>query len=129
GGVSAQTGEQLEAIGAQDFKDYLARMPGIVFNEGPSNNSTVIIRGVGTTIGLDQGQGTTGYFINEIPLAEPGYAVVIPDVDAFDVNRVEVLRGPQGSLFGSASLGGAVNYITNVADPQKWDAAAEAAVT
>lgn len=129
GGVSALTGEQLQQIGAQEFKDYLSRTPGVAFNEGPPQNSTAVIRGVGTTAGLDQGQGTTGYFINEIALTEPGYAIVVPDVDAFDVARVEVLRGPQGSLFGSASLGGAINYVANMADPKGFDAAAEGAVT
>lgn len=129
GSVSAQTGEQLAAIGAQEFRDYLTRAPGVAFNEGPPQNSTVVIRGVGTSTGLDQGQGTTGYFINDIPLTEPGYTVIIPDVDAFDVERVEVLRGPQGSLFGSASLGGAINYISKLADPTKIDAALEGGLT
>ena len=129
GGVSAMTGAQLTAIGAQDFKDYLTRMPGVAFNEGPSNNSTAVIRGVGTTAGLDQGQGTTGYFINEVPMTEPGYTIVVPDIDAFDVDRVEVLRGPQGTLFGSASLGGAINYIAKQADDSGFDAAVEAGVS
>ena len=128
GGVSAVTGEQLQAIGAQDFKDYLTRSPGVAFNEGPSNNSTAVIRGIGTTAGLDQGQGSTGYFINDIPMNEPGYTIVIPDIDAFDVSRVEVLRGPQGTLFGSASLGGAINFITNLADPSGFHAAADGSI-
>lgn len=57
---------------------------------------------------------------------EPGHGATlpIPDVDAFNINRVEVLRGRQGSLTGSASPGGAANYIANVADTKKWDAAA-----
>ncbi|WP_034157121.1 TonB-dependent receptor [Sphingomonas sp. ERG5] len=128
GGVSAMTGAQLEAIGAQDFKDYLTRTSGVAFNEGPSNNSAAVIRGIGTTAGLDQGQGSTGYFINDIPMNEPGYTIVIPDIDAFDVSRVEVLRGPQGTLFGSASLGGAINFISNLADPNGFHAAAEGAI-
>lgn len=129
GSVSAPTGEQLAAIGAQEYRDYLPRLVGVAFNEGPPQNSTVVIRGVGTTAGLDQGQGTTGYFINDIPLTEPGYAVVIPDIDTFDVERVEVLRGPQGSLFGSASLGGAINYIAHLADPAGLAAALEGGAT
>lgn len=129
GGVAAITGEELKAIGAQEFRDYLTRTPGVAFNEGPPQNSTAVIRGVGTTAGLDQGQGTTGYFVNEIALTEPGYAIAVPDVDAFDVARVEVLRGPQGSLFGSASLGGAINYVANLADTHKIDAAAETGLT
>jgi len=128
GSVSAVTGDQLQAIGAQDFADYLTRLPGVAFSNGPSGVSTAVIRGIGTTAGLDQGQGTTGYFINDIPLTEPGYATGLPDIDTFDVNRVEVLRGPAGTLFGSASLGGAINYIANTADASGTHAALEGMV-
>ncbi|HEY0685716.1 MAG TPA: TonB-dependent receptor [Steroidobacter sp.] len=125
GAASATTGVQLTAIGAQSNADYLGRLPGVVFNEGTSGQSSVTIRGVGTTAGVDQGQGPTGYFINEVPLSEPSYASGIPDIDTFDIDRVEVLRGPQGTLFGSSSLGGAVNYIVKTADPAQFDAATE----
>jgi len=128
GGASAVTGNQLKAAGAQSNADYLGRIPGVVFNEGTSGQSAVTIRGVGATAGIDQGQGPTGYFLNEIPLTEPSYASGIPDVDTFDLNRVEVLRGPQGTLFGSASLGGAINYIVNTADTSGYDAATETTV-
>jgi outer membrane receptor protein involved in Fe transport len=125
GAASATTGVQLAAIGAQSNADYLGRLPGVVFNEGTSGQSTVTIRGIGTTAGVDQGQGPTGYFINEVPLSEPSYASGIPDIDTFDLDRVEVLRGPQGTLFGSSSLGGAVNYIVKTASPTQFDAATE----
>ncbi len=125
GAASATTGVQLAALGAQSNADYLGRLPGVVFNEGTSGQSTVTIRGVGTTAGVDQGQGPTGYFINEVPLSEPSYASGIPDIDTFDLDRVEVLRGPQGTLFGSSSLGGAVNYIVKTANPAQSDAATE----
>jgi len=129
GGVSAVTGAQLEAIGAQSFADYIQRTPGVVFNDYQPGTSHVVIRGVATSSGNVQGQGTTGYYINEVPLTEPGWTIVIPDVDTFDVNRVEVLRGPQGSLFGSASMGGAVNYIANKADATGLDMAVESTLS
>ncbi|MBM0108867.1 TonB-dependent receptor plug domain-containing protein [Steroidobacter sp. S1-65] len=128
GAASATSGVQLAAIGAQSNADYLGRLPGVVFNEGTSGQSTVTIRGIGTTAGVDQGQGPTGYFINEVPLSEPSYASGIPDIDTFDLDRVEVLRGPQGTLFGSSSLGGAVNYIVKTADPAQLEAGTETTV-
>ena len=109
GSVEVTTGAQLDALGAQSFDDYLMRVAGVVFNAGVPGASTAIIRGVSTTTTLDQGQGTTGYFVNEVPLTDPNFAVAIPDIDTFDVDNVAVMRGPQGTLFGSASLGGAIN--------------------
>ncbi|MCD9027761.1 TonB-dependent receptor [Luteimonas sp. BDR2-5] len=125
GSVSAVTGQQLEDLGAQSLADYIQRTPGVVFNSYQPGVSHVVMRGIATSSGNVQGQTTTGYFLNEVPLTEPGWTIVVPDIDAFDINRVEVLRGPQGTLFGSASMGGAINTIANVADPGGFDAAAE----
>ena len=108
--VTAFDEASLENIGARSFADYLTRTPGVVFNQTIPGNSTAIIRGVATTTGIAQAQGTTGYFINDVPMTEPFYSGGIPDLDTFDVDNVAVLRGPQGTLFGSASLGGAINY-------------------
>jgi len=129
GGASVMSGEALSKVGAESFADYLGKLPGVVFNAGPSGNSTAVIRGVGTSAGLDQGQGTTGYYINEIPLTEVGYTISIPDIDTFDVSRVEVLRGPQGSLYGASSLGGAINYVAKEADTGGFDAALETSLS
>jgi iron complex outermembrane receptor protein len=125
GSVSAVSGAQLEALGAESFADYIQRVPGVTFNEFQPGTSHVVIRGVATNSGNVQGQGTTGYYINDVPLTEPGWTIVIPDIDTFDVERVEVLRGPQGSLFGSASMGGAVNYVAAKADSTGFEAALE----
>ncbi len=114
GDITALTGDQLDAIGAQSFKDYLTGLPGVQFQQSTPGVSNVTMRGVGTaTIYPDQGQATTGIYVNDVPMTDPGFALAVPDLDVFDVQRVEVLKGPQGSLFGSATLGGAVNYIYN----------------
>src|SRR5688572_7337134 len=128
GSVSAYTGEQLEAIGAQSLSDYVTRLPGVVFNDYQPGVSEVVIRGVAATTYHEQGQTVVGYYVNEIPLSEPGWPIVIPDVDTFDLERVEVLRGPQGTLFGSASLGGLVNYIAKSAATDDFDAALQTSV-
>ena len=110
GSVTAFSERQLEALGAESLADYITRTPGAVFNAAVPGDFTVIIRGISTTTSIAQAQGTTGYFINEVPMTDPFYSAGIPDIDTFDVDNVTVLRGPQGTLFGSASLGGAVNY-------------------
>lgn len=120
--ISIVSDAQLEAVGAQSFEDYLTLVPGVVFNAGPPGLSTAVIRGVSTTNALDQGQGTTGYYINGVPLTDPNFAVAIPDIDTFDVDNVAVMRGPQGTLFGSASLGGAINYQAALPDLSEFHA-------
>ena len=121
GSVSAYDETALEILGAQGFEDYLTRTPGVVFNASIPGNSAAIVRGVATTTGIAQAQGTTGYFINEIPLTDPFYSTGIPDIDTFDVGNVAILRGPQGTLFGSASMGGAVNYQAAKPDLGEFD--------
>ncbi|MBK1714735.1 TonB-dependent receptor [Rubrivivax gelatinosus] len=129
GAVSAVSGEQLEATGAQSLADYIQREPGVVFNNYQPGVSQVVIRGIATSSGNVQGQATTGYFLNEVPLTEPGWTIAVPDIDTFDLARVEVLRGPQGTLFGSASMGGAIQYVANTADSRAFDAALQGTVS
>lgn len=122
GSVTAFDQAGLDAVGAESFADYLTRTPGVVFNQSVPGNSSAIIRGVATTTGIAQAQGTTGYFINDVPLTDPFYSGGIPDIDTFDVDNIIILRGPQGSLFGSSSLGGAINYQAAKPDLTRFDA-------
>jgi len=123
--VSALSGEQLSQMGAQSLADYVTGLPGVTFNDYQPGVSEVTIRGVSSSTYHEQGQTVVGYYVNEVPLSEAGWPIVIPDIDTFDLNRVEVLRGPQGTLFGSASLGGLVNYIAREADSNGFDTAGE----
>ncbi|WP_429912872.1 TonB-dependent receptor [Glycocaulis sp.] len=129
GSVTALTGRQLDELGAQSFADYLTRLPGVQFNDAMPGYSSISIRGVSSTTSIDVGQGTTGVYINEVPLTEPFNSAGIPDIDAFDMERVEVLRGPQGTLFGSATLGGAVNYVAARADHSGFDGRVETSLS
>jgi iron complex outermembrane receptor protein len=126
GSVSQTTGAQLDAIGAQSFADYLTRTPGVYFSPSIPGLSTVSIRGVSTTTAIDQGQGTTGMYINDVPLTDPYFAIAVADIDTFDVNNVTVLRGPQGTLFGSGALGGAINYQAATPDLSHFEARVQA---
>jgi iron complex outermembrane receptor protein len=128
--VTAFSGDELSRRGAQSFEDYIGCAPGVIFEQAIPDFSNVTIRGVGTTTSSpDQGQGTTGIYLNDIPLTDPSYAVSILDIDTFDLQRVEVLRGPQGTMFGTATLGGAVNYIINPVDLDTLDARLESSVS
>ncbi|HEX5262749.1 MAG TPA: TonB-dependent receptor [Phenylobacterium sp.] len=120
--ITAFDERALQAVGADDMSGYLTRIPGVVFNQAVPGNSSAILRGVSTTTGIAQAQGTTGYFINDVPMTDPFYSAGIPDIDTFDVDNVSVLRGPQGTLFGSASLGGAINYQTRKPNLTAFDA-------
>jgi iron complex outermembrane recepter protein len=130
GSVTAFTGDELRAIGAQSFQDYLSQAPGVIFQSSTPGVGNVTIRGIGTaTVFPDQGQSTTGIYLDGIPLTDPGFAMSVPDLDVFDVQRVEVLKGPQGTLFGSATLGGAVNYVLNPVSLNSYQALAEAGIS
>ncbi|HEY2751863.1 MAG TPA: TonB-dependent receptor [Phenylobacterium sp.] len=120
--ITAFDERALQTVGADDMSGYLTRVPGVVFNQAIPGNSSAILRGVSTTTGIAQAQGTTGYFINDVPMTDPFYSAGIPDIDTFDVDNVTVLRGPQGTLFGSASLGGAINYQTRKPNLTDYDA-------
>lgn len=122
GSVTAFDQAGLDAVGAESLADYLTRTPGVIFNQSVPGNSAAVIRGVATTTGIAQAQGTTGYFINDVPLTDPFYSGGIPDIDTFDVDNISILRGPQGSLFGASSMGGAINYQAAKPDLTRFDA-------
>jgi iron complex outermembrane receptor protein len=128
--VTAFGSNELNTRGAQSFEDYIGLAPGVIFQQATPGLSNVTIRGVDTTAAiLEQGQTTTGIYFNDIPLTDPSFAMFIPDLDTFDLKRVEVLRGPQGTLFGTATLGGAVNYISNPVYLDTLDAKMESSIT
>ena len=88
--VSAVTSEELQDLNAQSLSDYITRIPGVVFNDYQPGVSEVVIRGIASTTYHEANQATTGYYLNQIPLVEPGFPIAIPDVDTFDLSQVEV---------------------------------------
>jgi iron complex outermembrane receptor protein len=113
--VSAQTQQSLDQKGIRDISDLVATVPGLRLNgREASGNVNVAIRSVRQQSGT---AATTGFYLDETPLqkrAAGGFGSQngTPVPPLFDLDRVEVLRGPQGTLFGGGSEGGTVRYIT-----------------
>ena len=114
--ISARTGENLAAVGAQNIEDVSRNVAGLtVQNLGPGQ-SQVALRGISagkTDRDLPGVKEQVGVYMDESVIS---LSLFTPDLDLYDLNRVEVLRGPQGTLFGSGSLAGTVRYISNQPD-------------
>ena len=114
--VSAITEQTLEDKGVNIFEDYLLQLPGVTAGGSGPGNNTIYIRGLASTTPALTTAGVAGlapnvsFYLDEQPLAQPGRNL---DVYAADINRVEVLSGPQGTLFGASSQAGVVRMITN----------------
>ncbi|HZG47077.1 MAG TPA: TonB-dependent receptor [Allosphingosinicella sp.] len=113
--VTAFDGRTLETIGAQNFRDYVGLIPGLSQRDlGNPGQGTIIIRGLNT--GPQSITNTTATYIDEAPFSASGFlsaaAILTPDPDIADLDRIEVLKGPQGTLYGANSLGGLVRIIT-----------------
>jgi outer membrane receptor protein involved in Fe transport len=105
--VTALTGEQLVEKGIDDVADLVKVTPGLSVQEGSRGVPVISIRGIGFSEEAIGGRPTVSVYIDEAPLAFP----IMAKSAAFDLERVEVLKGPQGTLFGQSSTGGAINYI------------------
>src|SRR5882757_5253233 len=105
--VSAYTQESMDALGIRDFTDVARYTPGVQIDAGQTN--AISIRGISSS----GGAGTTGIYIDDTPIQIRALGFNPDDTlpKTFDMDRVEVLRGPQGTLFGASSEGGTVRYI------------------
>lgn len=110
--VSAFSQESLDRQGIKDVADLATISPGISFDKGISGTSVISIRGISS----QSGAATTGIYLDDTPIqsralgAGQTFSNAYPTI--FDLDRVEVLRGPQGTLFGAGSQGGTVRFIT-----------------
>jgi iron complex outermembrane receptor protein len=110
--VSVISGEALVAQNQMRLQDYYASIPGLNYSSGGHGDAELSIRGV-TTGGYTN--PTVGVTIDDVPLGSTtvlGSRTAAPDLDPSDLERIEVLRGPQGTLYGANSLGGLLKYVT-----------------
>jgi iron complex outermembrane recepter protein len=115
--ITALTAQNLEALGAVDLTTYARTVPGLTFTDLGTGRQTVAIRGLNASLG----SATVSYYIDETPIpAEQGN---IPRVQTnpnlVDIDRIEVLRGPQGTLYGSSAMGGTIRLIPTEVDLAK----------
>ena len=121
GSVGAIGGLDLEKMNAQGMKDYLKLVPGVTFIDQGDDDSIPIIRGVSVSLESGATAGTTGIYLDDMPFADLLGSSSFPDLNPFDLERVEVLKGPQGTLFGSGALAGAVRYIVERPKHGIWE--------
>jgi len=107
--VTALTQEAMDVRGIKDFQDVARFTPGVDIDNSGTNN--ISIRGIASS----GGAGTTGIYLDDTPIQMRALAFNPDEAlpKSFDIDRIEVLRGPQGTLFGAGSEGGTVRYITN----------------
>ncbi|WP_112061811.1 TonB-dependent receptor [Hyphomonas pacifica] len=108
--VSAFDSAQLEATGAVDITSIQRSTPNATIEVARGSNSTLIafIRGVGQQDPLWGFEPGVGLYVDDVYIARPQGAIL----DIFDIDRIEVLRGPQGTLYGRNTIGGAIKYVT-----------------
>lgn len=112
--IDAFTGERLTELGYSGVEDVLKLSPGVTFESGFTPSSTsIIVRGI-TNDSRGVGPRTVGRFYGNVPLTNSSIMGVEPDLDIFDMSTIEILKGPQGTLFGGSALAGAIRYVPNM---------------
>ena len=117
--IQAISGEQLQRTGAVEFTDYAGQVPSLSFDDLGPGDKKYVIRGITST-----GPATVGVYYDEAVItasnANDGGGRNA-DVRLFDLDRIEVLKGPQGTLYGASSMSGTIRYITKQPDLQKLE--------
>src|SRR6266403_695901 len=123
--MQAFTGQALQQLNIQTFDDYIKYLPNVTCaNNGPGQNE-VFMRGLSAGSQASQGSSSTGLFPN-VAIYLDNQSGQLPnrnlDIYAADLNRIEVLEGPQGTLFGAGAEAGVIRYITNEPKLDKFEA-------
>src|SRR5665213_135363 len=123
--MTAISGADLQALGLSDMASVAQQVPGISFKTSGPGQTEYEMRGLTSTGGESP---TVGFYLDDAVLtpaamAQNGKTVIDPSL--FDLNRIEVLRGPQGTLYGAGSMGGTIKLVTNQPDLKAFDANVE----
>src|SRR5271170_4225645 len=123
--ITALTGQDLIDRGLTGIAAIVQSVPGVSMRTSGPGQTELEIRGLTSSGG---NSATVGFYLDDIPLSAPASAQngkVVIDPNLYDLNRVEVLRGPQGTLYGSGSMGGTIKLVPNAPDPTAFDASGE----
>ena len=117
--------DALDRINARSFEDYINTVPGMNLIESSPTHPQLVLRGINAG-----GVGSTvGTYVDETPYGSSSALAngtdMAPNLDTFDIGRVEVLRGPQGTLYGASTLGGLLKFVTNPPDPSGFEGRVE----
>ncbi|MGA0100093.1 MAG: TonB-dependent receptor [Steroidobacteraceae bacterium] len=126
--VTVLGGDTLEQLRTDSFTDLVGLIPGFSINGSTAGVSRITLRGINTG-GV---ASTVGVYVNDVPFGSSSglanAAIVSGDFDTFDVERVEVLRGPQGTIYGASSLGGTIKYVTRAPSTDGFEARVKASL-
>jgi iron complex outermembrane recepter protein len=123
--VSTVDADRLQRSGALRLEDYVAQVPGMSITALSRGYTSVVLRGIST--GIAQATPSTAYYIDDAPIgsinAYAAGSTLTPDLDPYDLRRVEVLKGPQGTLYGAGAVGGLLRYVTIAPDSTRFGGA------
>lgn len=126
--IQAFTGENLKVKNVVDVGTLMSSIPGAAPGQDNSNSArSYTIRGVGTSTSTN-GDSPIGYYLDDVPFNVPNFGIA-PPIRFLDIERVEVLRGPQGTLYGQGSAGGTMIFHSRQPDLQKYQVGGEASIS
>jgi len=127
--ISVLSGDQLDKFTASGVTEALNRVPGVVTTVSSQGGGTqVAMRGVTAGGALFNGSSPIAYYLDSVPFGLVKSAIA-PDSNAYDMERIEVLRGPQGTLYGASAQNGVVRVLTNDADLQQLEVKTRASLS
>lgn len=121
--ITTLSQEELTKRGIVNYDGLATATPGVVLNRASANFNNFTARGIATNGYGANLQSTVAIYLDELPISSNGNSTIL-DPTLYDVERIEFLRGPQGTLFGSGSLAGALRILTHDPDPSKFEASA-----
>ena len=128
--IQAFDGAEIDRKGWSSFEDYLPSVPGVGFSRTGSGTNKIAVRGISNVtsseFGVTDSVSTVGLYLDDIPVQGSGS---LPDLSLYDLERIEVLKGPQGTLYGEGAMGGAIRMILNRPNPEEIEASIESTVS